>query len=85
MKKWGTRNLFFLELTPYDIKFDVMWRLMQTEPRYIFATYDHMGESLEKSNHTAQRLYHNHTMKDGGYATRHRDCHYSDLLYTFRK
>ena len=79
------------DLTPYMLKLDLMWRLMEprkdeqgnTLPAYIKHIWNHLGEGGEKSHHIATGIYHNKTMRDGGIADRHHVSEFIDIRQSY--
>ena len=69
------------DLTPYMLKLDLMWRLL--DGGHIKHIWNHLGEGGEKSHHIATALYHNKTMRDGGSEDRHQVSEFMDIRYSF--
>ena len=66
---------------PYKVKLGILPRLLRKGN--IFRLFDHLTEATENSNHGLNNLYHNHTMRDGGYATRNTTSEHDDLFNSF--
>ena len=69
--------------TPYKVKYHVMVELLRCGA--IRSLYDHMSEGTEHSNHETQSIFAMHSMRDGGYVTRHQASEFTDIFTSFAK
>lgn len=72
--------ILFNQISPYKAKLLLIPQLI--EKGHIKNTWNHLTESLEKSNHHAQKLFHGKTMRRGGNIY-HADPIYMELFQSF--
>jgi hypothetical protein len=69
--------------TPYKAKLLVLPRLLRTNQ--IHCLFEHLTEGTENSNHGTNRIYHNHSMRDGGLTEMNVSSEFHDLFHSFTK
>jgi hypothetical protein len=67
--------------TPYKAKLLVLIRSLDSGN--VYSLYDHLTEAAESSNHGTQLIYQQHSVRDGGYATRNVQSEFNDLFSSY--